>query len=66
MNIRDAKTLQKSPLETPTGLGPNAVRDLSAALNIPAGGHLRAVLENEKFPLAHVRSAFSRLSPVAR
>ena len=34
MNIRDAKPLQKAPLETPTGLGPNAVRDISAALNI--------------------------------
>src|ERR1700755_1454067 len=34
MNIRDAKTLQKAPLETPTGLGPNAVRDICAALNI--------------------------------
>jgi starvation-inducible DNA-binding protein len=34
MNIRDAKALQSAPLETPTGLGANAVRDISGALNL--------------------------------
>jgi starvation-inducible DNA-binding protein len=34
MNARDAKALRTAPLETPTDLGSNAVRDLSGALNI--------------------------------
>jgi starvation-inducible DNA-binding protein len=34
MNVRDAKVLQTAPLETPTGLGSNAVRDISGALNL--------------------------------
>ena len=34
MNIRDAKALQSASLQTPTGLGSQAVRDISGALNI--------------------------------
>jgi starvation-inducible DNA-binding protein len=34
MNVRDAKVLLNAPLETPTDLGPNAVRDISSALNV--------------------------------
>ena len=34
MNVRDAKALRKAPLETPTDLGSNAVRDISGALNV--------------------------------
>src|SRR3984893_1103648 len=34
MNVRDAKVLRKAPLETPTDLGPSAVRDISGALNV--------------------------------
>jgi starvation-inducible DNA-binding protein len=34
MNARDAKALRTAPLETPTDLGSDAVRDLSGALNI--------------------------------
>src|SRR5208283_3486410 len=34
MNVRDAKALQKAPLETPTDLCENAVRDISGALNV--------------------------------
>jgi starvation-inducible DNA-binding protein len=34
MNVRDAKALQTVPLETPTDLKSNAVRDISGALNI--------------------------------
>ena len=33
MNARDAKALRAAPLETPTDLGSDAVRDISAALN---------------------------------
>src|SRR5260370_42425016 len=34
MNVPDAKALQNAPLETPTDLGSNAVRDISGALNV--------------------------------
>ena len=34
MNARDAKALRMAPLETPTDLESNAVRDLAGALNI--------------------------------
>jgi starvation-inducible DNA-binding protein len=34
MNVRDAKALQAAPLETPTDLGSDAVRDISGALTI--------------------------------
>ena len=34
MNARDAKALRTAPLETPTDLGSDAVRDISGALNI--------------------------------
>jgi starvation-inducible DNA-binding protein len=34
MNARDAKALRAAPLETPTDLGSEAVRDISAALNV--------------------------------
>ncbi len=33
MNTKDAKARRKAPLETPTGLGSNATRDLTGALN---------------------------------
>ena len=34
MNVRDAKTLRTAPLQTRSDLKPNAVRDVSGALNI--------------------------------
>jgi len=34
MNARDARELRKAPLETPTDLKSNAVKELSGALNI--------------------------------
>src|SRR6201993_5007531 len=34
MNVRDAKVLKSASLQTPTDLGPDAVRDISGALNI--------------------------------
>ena len=33
MNVREAKVLRKAPLTTPTDLKPDAVRDLTGALN---------------------------------
>jgi starvation-inducible DNA-binding protein len=34
MTVRDAKAMRIAPLETPTSLKPNAVREISGALNI--------------------------------
>ena len=34
MNVRDAKALRMAALHTPTDLKPNAVQDISGALNI--------------------------------
>jgi starvation-inducible DNA-binding protein len=34
MDVRDAKALRSAPLLTPSDLKPNAVRDISGALNI--------------------------------
>ena len=34
MSVRDAKARQAAPIQTPTDLKPNAVRDLAGALNI--------------------------------
>jgi len=34
MSVREAKELQKAPLNTPSHLKPNAVRDISGALNM--------------------------------
>src|SRR6516165_8462102 len=34
MNVRDAKELKTAPLQTPTDLNPEAVRDVSGGLNI--------------------------------
>jgi hypothetical protein len=61
MTIRDAKALQVTPLDTPTDLKPDAVRDISGALNIVLAD-IRTLHEDEKFPLAHVGSALPRLS----
>ena len=37
MTTTDAKARRKAALDTPTDLKPNAVRDISGALNIPLG-----------------------------
>ena len=67
MNVRDAKDLRKAPLETPTDLGSNAVRDISGALNVLLADMFGlATSENQEFPLAHIRSTFPRLSSSAR
>ncbi len=34
MSVRDAKALRTAPLETPTDLKPNAVKDIAGALNV--------------------------------
>jgi starvation-inducible DNA-binding protein len=49
MNVRDAKALQKAPLETPTDLGDDAVRDLSGALNVLLADIFALYLKTKNF-----------------
>jgi starvation-inducible DNA-binding protein len=49
MNVRDAKVLRKSPLETPTDLGSSAVRDISAALNVLLADMFALYLKTKNF-----------------
>src|SRR5580692_7575053 len=49
MNVRDAKDLRKAPLETPTDLGSNAVRDISGALNVLLADMLGLYLKTKNF-----------------
>ena len=66
MNVRDAKSLRTAPLQTRSDLKPNAVRDISGALNDPVRRHVRALPEDQELPLAHERAALPRLSSDAR
>jgi starvation-inducible DNA-binding protein len=49
MNPRDAKTLQAAPLHTPTDLKPNAVKDISGALNIILADMFALYLKTKNF-----------------
>src|SRR6478609_10550181 len=49
MNVRDAKDLRKAPLETPTDLGSNAVRDISGALNVLLADMFGLYLKTKNF-----------------
>jgi starvation-inducible DNA-binding protein len=49
MNVHDAKALQIAPLETPTGLGSNAVQDISGALNILLADIFALYLKTKNF-----------------
>ena len=49
MNVRDAKELRKAPLETPTDLGSNAVRDISGALNVLLADMFGLYLKTKNF-----------------
>jgi starvation-inducible DNA-binding protein len=49
MNVRDAKALQAAPLETPTDLESNAVRDISGALNILLADVFALYLKTKNF-----------------
>jgi starvation-inducible DNA-binding protein len=54
MNIRDAKALKSHALQTPTDLTPDAVRDISGALNILLADMFGLYLKTK-----NVRSALS-------
>jgi len=49
MTVRDAKALQKAPLETPTDLGENAVLDISGALNVLLADIFALYLKTKNF-----------------
>ena len=49
MNVRDAKALRVAALATPTDLKPNAVRDISGALNILLSDMLALYLKTKNF-----------------
>jgi starvation-inducible DNA-binding protein len=49
MTTQEAKVLRKAPLATPTDLKPNAVRDLSGALNILLADMFSLYLKTKNF-----------------
>src|ERR1700758_1874649 len=49
MTAQEAKVLRKAPLVTPTDLKPNAVRDLSGALNILLADMFGLYLKTKNF-----------------
>jgi starvation-inducible DNA-binding protein len=49
MNVRDAKALRVAPLKTPTDLKPNAIQDVSGALNIMLADMLALYLKTKNF-----------------
>src|SRR5438270_2446187 len=49
MNNRDSKALRIAPLETPTDLKPNAVRDIAGALNILLADMFALYLKTKNF-----------------
>ena len=58
MNVRDAKALQTAPLETPTDLKSNAVRDISGALNILLADVFALYVKTKNFHWHMSRSHF--------
>ena len=49
MTVRDAKALQVAPLKTPTDLKPNAIREVSGALNVLLADMLALYLKTKNF-----------------
>jgi starvation-inducible DNA-binding protein len=49
MTVRDAKELQTAPLQTPTDLKPNAVRDVAGALNALLADMFALYLKTKNF-----------------
>ncbi len=49
MNVRDAKALRAAPLKTPTDFKPNAIQDVSGALNILLADMLALYLKTKNF-----------------
>ncbi len=49
MNVRDARALRSASLQTPTDLGPNAVRDIAVALNVLLADMFALYLKTKNF-----------------
>ena len=49
MSVREAKELRKAPLHTPSDLKPNAVKDISGALNILVADMFALYLKTKNF-----------------
>jgi starvation-inducible DNA-binding protein len=49
MSVREAKELRKAPLHTPSDLKPNAVKDISGALNILLADMFALYLKTKNF-----------------
>jgi starvation-inducible DNA-binding protein len=49
MSVRDRKSLRTAPLCTPSDLEPNAVRDISGALNMLLAGMFAPYLKTKNF-----------------
>src|SRR5215468_2170001 len=49
MDVRDAKSLQTAPLHSPTDLKPNAVQEVSGALNVLLADMLALYLKTKNF-----------------
>src|SRR3954452_7309780 len=59
MIVRDAKTLRKAPLNTPTDLASNVVQDLSGALNVLLADMFALYMKTKNFHW-HVSGAHFR------
>ena len=57
MSFKDAKVRCLAPLQTPTDLTEDAARHIAATLNLLLAD-IRALPEDQEFPLAHFRPAF--------
>src|SRR5437660_5672658 len=49
MKVRDARALRSASLQTPTDLGPNAVRDIAVALNVLLADMFALYLKTKNF-----------------
>ena len=65
MSIEDARKRREAPLDTPSNLGSNETKDISAALTALLAD-VFALYVKTKNPMAHIRSAFPGLSPPSR
>ena len=59
MTLQDVKVRRAAPLRTPSNLSSNSVNLISAALT-EMSADMFALYQNQEFPLACIRSAFSR------
>ena len=56
---KNVKARQSANLATPTDLGANATKDISGGAEHPAGRRVRALPQDQEFPLARQRARIS-------